>query len=209
MAAAGAIGGGVARVFAQEGARLFLAGTDAVQAGGGCAVAGSGASVSVAEVDALDAGSVNAHADSVIAEAGGIDISFNLIAHGDVQGTPMVEMDVEDYLRPVATPCARRSSPPPPQRARCVGSPAAGSFSCSAVLPNPPRGGVHLGGLQTAFHALEAMRRQLSAELGVDGVRVVTLRTERHRRGDPDQSLRERIEPGIVGATLLGPRSDA
>ena len=32
-----------------------------------------------------------------------MDISFNVISQQDVQGTPMVEMDVEDYLRPVVT----------------------------------------------------------------------------------------------------------
>src|SRR5947209_13765930 len=102
----GSIGAGVAQVFAREGARLFLAGrtlstleaaADAIRA-----VAG-GVDVDVAVVDALDAASVNAHADAVVAAAGGIDISFNVISQQDVQGTPMVEMDVEDYLRPVVT----------------------------------------------------------------------------------------------------------
>jgi 3-oxoacyl-[acyl-carrier protein] reductase len=39
----------------------------------------------------------------VAEEAGSIDISFNLIAHGDVQGTPLAEMSVEDFTRPVVT----------------------------------------------------------------------------------------------------------
>ena len=39
---------------------------------------------------------------------------------------------------------------------------------------DPPRG-YHLGGLQTAFYALEAMRRQFATEN--PGIRVVTLRT--------------------------------
>jgi hypothetical protein len=41
---------------------------------------------------------------------------------------------------------------------------------------HPPRG-YHLGSLQTIFHAIEAIRRQLASELGAQGVRVVTLRT--------------------------------
>jgi 3-oxoacyl-[acyl-carrier protein] reductase len=36
-----------------------------------------------------------------VAEAGGIDISFNLISHGDVQGVPLAEMDLQDFERPV------------------------------------------------------------------------------------------------------------
>ncbi len=106
----GAIGGGVARVFAHEGARLFLAGRTRSKLEAVVESLGSGASVEVAEVDALDAKSVNAHADAVAAEAGGIDISFNVISQQDVQGTPMVEMDVEDYVRPVITTVSGRRS---------------------------------------------------------------------------------------------------
>ena len=45
-----------------------------------------------AQVDAIDEQSVNEHVDAVAASAGGIDISFNLISVGDVQGTPLAEM---------------------------------------------------------------------------------------------------------------------
>jgi 3-oxoacyl-[acyl-carrier protein] reductase len=41
---------------------------------------------------------------------------------------------------------------------------------------DPPRQG-YLGGLQVAFCAMEAMRRQLAMELGRYGIRVVTLRS--------------------------------
>jgi 3-oxoacyl-[acyl-carrier protein] reductase len=51
-------------------------------------------------VDALDEQAVDAHAD---AEAGSLDISFNLISQGDVQGTPMAEMELGDFIRPVFT----------------------------------------------------------------------------------------------------------
>jgi 3-oxoacyl-[acyl-carrier protein] reductase len=76
---AGAIGGAVARAFAREGARVFLASrnrerlrevADEIRAAGGFA--------ETAQVDALDARAINEHADAVTAQAGGIDISFNL-----------------------------------------------------------------------------------------------------------------------------------
>ena len=38
-------------------------------------------------------------------------------------------------------------------------------------------GKFHVGGIGTTFDAVEAMRRQLAAELGQHGIRVVTLRT--------------------------------
>jgi 3-oxoacyl-[acyl-carrier protein] reductase len=98
----GAIGGAVARAFAHEGARVYLAGRTAARLD---AVAGqiraAGGRAETAVVDALDEPAVDAHADAVAAEAGRIDISFNLISHRVVQGTPMVDMPVDDYTQPV------------------------------------------------------------------------------------------------------------
>jgi 3-oxoacyl-[acyl-carrier protein] reductase len=200
----GAIGGAVARAFGREGARVFLAGrtpakldavADDIRAAGGAA--------ETAEVDALDAVSVDAHADAVAAEAGSLDISFNLITHGDVQGTPMVEMELEDYLRPVATAVsttfltARAAARHMVRRQGGVILIFGGS--------GPPLRGYSLGGLQVAFEALESMRRQLSSELGRDGVRVVTLRTGGvpETIPDPDGRMREVIAD-IEDTTMLG-----
>jgi enoyl-[acyl-carrier-protein] reductase (NADH) len=63
----------------------------------------------------------------------------------------------------------------------------------------------YLGGTQVAFEALESMRRQLSAELGKDGIRAVTLRSG----GVPDSlpadfDGRDAIIDGIVAGTMLG-----
>ena len=62
----------------------------------------AGGRAETAVVDALDEPAVDAHADAVAAEAGRIDISFNLISHRVVQGTPMVDMSVDDYTQPDA-----------------------------------------------------------------------------------------------------------
>jgi 3-oxoacyl-[acyl-carrier protein] reductase len=100
----GSIGGAVGRAFAREGARVFLAGrtltrleevAEEIRSTGGIA--------ETAQVDALDEKALDEHADAVAASAGGIDISFNLISHGDVHGTHMADMDLEDYARPVVT----------------------------------------------------------------------------------------------------------
>ena len=100
----GSIGGAVARAFAREGARVFLAGrtrtslenvAEEIRSAGGAA--------ETAVVDALDEKAVDDHADAVAVEAGRIDICFNLISHGDVQGIPLVEMAPEDFERPVLT----------------------------------------------------------------------------------------------------------
>jgi NAD(P)-dependent dehydrogenase (short-subunit alcohol dehydrogenase family) len=195
----GAIGGAAARAFAREGARVFLAGRtreklDAV---------GAETGAEVAVLDALDARAVDAHADAVAERAGGIDISFNLIQHGDVQGTPMVEMDVEDYLRPVAT-AVRTTFLTTRAAARHMIPRGSGVILIFGGEGDPPRD-YYLGGLQTAFHAMEHMRRQLSAELGRHGVRVVTLRTGGVPESIPEGfSGRAEIAKGIEESTLLG-----
>jgi 3-oxoacyl-[acyl-carrier protein] reductase len=192
----GSIGAAVARAFAREGARVHLAGRTLARLE---AVAGEIGAAGIAEVDALDARSVDAHADSI----GRIDISFNAITHGDVQGTPMHEMDVEDYLRPVAT-AVRTTFLTMRAAARSMISHGGGVILIFGGEGLPPRG-YHLGGLQTAFHALEAMRRQLSSELGAHGVRVVTLRTGGVPESIPaDFQGRDALTRSLEDATLLG-----
>jgi hypothetical protein len=39
----------------------------------------------------------------VAQKAGSIDISFNLISRGDVQGIPLVEMELANFVRPITT----------------------------------------------------------------------------------------------------------
>src|SRR5947209_2088532 len=101
---AGAIGGAVARAFAREGAKGFIAGRtvarlDAVAE----EIRSRGGMAESAQVDALDERAVDEHADGVAAKAGSIDISFNLISQGDVQGIPLAEMRLDDFMRPVIT----------------------------------------------------------------------------------------------------------
>ena len=63
----------------------------------------AGGAAETAQVDALDEHAVDAHADAVAAEAGAIDISFNLIAHPYTHGTPLAEMSVDDFMAPIDT----------------------------------------------------------------------------------------------------------
>jgi NAD(P)-dependent dehydrogenase (short-subunit alcohol dehydrogenase family) len=100
----GSIGGAVARAFAREGARVFLAGrTEAKLRQVADDIRATGGEAETAVVDALDEDAVDRHADAVAAEAGGIDISFNLIAHPHTHGVPLAEMAVDDFMAPVET----------------------------------------------------------------------------------------------------------
>jgi 3-oxoacyl-[acyl-carrier protein] reductase len=173
---AGSIGGAVARAFAREGARVFLAGrtlatldavADEIRTAGGAA--------ETAEVDALDEHAVDAHADAVIAEAGSLDISFNVITHPYTHGTPMAEMGVDDYAAPVET-AVRTTFLTTRAAARHMIRQKAGVMLAFGGSGDPIRD-YYIGGTQVAFEAVEAMRKQLSVELGPHGVRFVTLRT--------------------------------
>ena len=89
----GSVGGAVARAFASEGARVFLAGrTLATLEKVAEGIAAAGGVAETARVDALDERAVDRHADAVAEKGGGIDVSFNSISHGDVHGTPLAEM---------------------------------------------------------------------------------------------------------------------
>lgn len=200
----GSIGAGVARVFAREGAKVFLAGRTAAKLEAVAQeIRSAGGAAETAELDALDEQAVDGHAERVVAEAGSLDISFNLISHGDVQGTPMSQMRLEDYLSPVNT-AVRTTFLTWRAAARHMVRQGSGVILAFGGEGHPPRG-YHLGALQTVFHAIEAMRRQLAAELGAGGVRVVTLRT-----GGVPESLpaafegREALANSLAQATLLG-----
>jgi 3-oxoacyl-[acyl-carrier protein] reductase len=100
----GAIGGAVARAFARESARVFLAGRtlESLEEVAG-EIRASGSVAETAQVDALDEEAVDAYVDAVAERAEGIDVSFNLISYADVQGTPLAEMELEDFEHPIMT----------------------------------------------------------------------------------------------------------
>jgi 3-oxoacyl-[acyl-carrier protein] reductase len=200
----GSIGGAVARAFAREGARVFLAGRTAAKLE--CVadeIRSAGGAAETHELDALDERAIDEHAEAVVAAAGTIDISFNLISHGYVQGTPLVEMAPDDYVQPLAT-AVRTMFLTSRAAARHMIEQESGVILAFGGAADPPRGH-HLGSLQVALHAIEAMRRQLATELGPHGIRVVTLRTggipETLPSGMPG---RDAIAEGIERATLPG-----
>lgn len=198
---AGSIGGAVARAFGAEGARVFVGNRTGAKAEAVAAeIEAAGGSARGLVVDALDEASVRGFVDAVVGEAGRIDVSFCLISVGDVQGTPLVEMDWEDFMAPIEA--AVRSN----------------FITVNAAVPHMPRGGAVLffggegdpvpdysiGGFQIGMHAVEAMRRQYASELGSAGVRFVTLRTGGVPESIESQELRDQIGDALDSATLTG-----
>jgi NAD(P)-dependent dehydrogenase (short-subunit alcohol dehydrogenase family) len=176
--AGGWVGGAIARAFAGEGARVHLAGrTAATLLVVADEIAAAGGQAHVAVVDALDETAVDRHAAAVVERSGTLDISVNVISDQDVQGTPMVEMSVEDYVRPVQVAVrskfltARAAARHMIRQGSGVILTFGGRFDWTVARR------WHVGGIGTTFDAVEGMRRQLAAELGPHGIRVVTLRT--------------------------------
>jgi NAD(P)-dependent dehydrogenase (short-subunit alcohol dehydrogenase family) len=169
--AGGGVGGGVARTFAQEGARVFLAGRtrktlEAVAA----EIKSAGGKAEVAVVDALDERAVDGLVQDVVSKAGTVDVSFNLIARGDVQGRPLVEMTPDDLLRAV-TNGLRSSFLTARAASRQMIKQGSGVIlhlnSASGEGAQPG-----MGSTGPADAATESFMRYLAAELGPYGIRV-------------------------------------
>jgi len=177
--AGGAIGGAVARAFAREGARVFLAGRTVAKlekvAG---EIRSAGGETETAQVDALDEGEVEGYIGAVVEMVGGVDISFNAISIRDVQLTPIVGMSREDFMSPVVTGVTTHllTARAAARRMAERGSGVILTLSASAVRAHVP--GVYVGGFGVACAAIEALTKQLAAELGPDGIRANCLRLE-------------------------------
>ncbi|MEV0459915.1 SDR family NAD(P)-dependent oxidoreductase [Catellatospora methionotrophica] len=173
----GAIGGAVARAFAQEGATVYLAGrtrskleavAEAIRADGGAA--------EVAEVDALDEQAVGDHADLMAKAAGSIDIALNAVGIMHVQGTPLAELSLEDFLHPI-TAYTRAQFVTAKAVSRHMTRQGSGVI-LSLSTPGSKLPGPGFLGFGVTCAAIEATSRLLAGELGGSGVRVVCLRPD-------------------------------
>ncbi|MEO8609588.1 MAG: SDR family oxidoreductase [Chloroflexota bacterium] len=197
----GSIGGAIARGFAREGARVFLAGRtqsklDAVAND----IRGKGGRAETSIVDALDAKQVNAYVDSVIAAAGQIDVSVNVIGIGDVQ-QPLMDITLDDFLQPITiamrTQFITTKAAAPHMIARKTG--VILQFGGGGPQTQPG-----LGGFKIALDAMEGLRRQWSWELGEHGIRVVTIKTGGIGESIPlDAPERDHILNQLLPTTLL------
>src|SRR5215813_6160511 len=176
--AGGAIGNAVARAFAGEGAKLFLTGlhlapVEAVAS----EINSAGGSAEAAEVDALDEQAVDKHLQSVIGKAGRVDISFNAIGIPNPKNrAPLVELDLDQFSLPIATYTRSYFLTARLAAKRMVPNK---SGVIMTVTSTPSRSGTPLvGGAGPAMAAVEALTRNLSAELAPQGIRVVGLRPQ-------------------------------
>ena len=186
------LGGAVAKAFAAAGARVFLVARRRQNAERVAReIQASGGKAEVDEVDALAQQAVNEHAARVVKNAGTLDISFNLINIQDKQDTPLVDMEVEDFVRPVRIAMLTQFLTGT-AAARIMAKQKSGVILSLTATP----GGIGypgVGGFGPACCAIEAFSRNLASELGPQGVRVVNLRSA----GSPDsRPFREALEQG-------------
>ncbi|MHA4808862.1 SDR family NAD(P)-dependent oxidoreductase [Flavitalea flava] len=188
--AGGAIGGAVARVFAAEGAMVFLIGRRRASVETVAKdILSDGGYAEAAEVDALDEQAVGNHLQYVIDRAGRVDISFNAIGipNSQILGVPLVDLDAEKFSLAINTfttsyfltarLAARRMIPN-----------KSGVIMTITALPSR-KGSTSNGGYGSAQAAKEALSRDLSAELAPHGIRVVGLRPH----GMPETSMMKEL----------------
>ncbi|HEY1914230.1 MAG TPA: SDR family oxidoreductase [Streptosporangiaceae bacterium] len=199
--AAGSIGGAVARAYAREGARVFLAGRtlatlDEVAAD----IRTQGGMAETAQVDAMDKATVDAHADDVAKTAGSIDVSFNAVAVDVVQNIPLTEIPLDDFLAPITGICRTNflTATAAARHMTAQGSGVIVILSASSAKESRHQ----MGGFSLACASLEALTRSLAGEVGRQGVRVAGLRsnfTPETYPGVTDEDLQPLLKDTLLG----------
>ena len=177
--AGGSIGAAVASEFATEGAEVFLAGrtrsnVEAVAE----RIGKAGHRAHAAVIDALDDAVVNTYIDSVVKEAGEIDIVFSAVGplareYGNTKHA--TDLSIDEFMLPLTTVV----------KSQFIAARAAARHMIkqrSGVIifltGSPARG--HVEGataIGTAFGAIESLTENLAIEVSPAGVRVVCIRT--------------------------------
>jgi len=185
----GNVGSAVARAFAREGAEVHLTGrTRATLEEIANGIRDQGGVAHIATLDATDRDAVEAHAATVAEQAGGIDVCFNATSNDDIQGTPLLDMRIDDVMQPVAKAVT----------ATLIVATAASRHMQGRGVIVVMGGGREairdLGGSHVAWAALAGLCRQLAAELGPRGVRVAWLLSP----GSPDPGEHDPEADGLL-----------
>ena len=186
--AGGAIGSEVARTFAREGATVFLSGRNGepVQAVTR-EIVDAGGQAEAAQVDAFDEDAVERYVASIDQATGRIDVLINAVGFRAVQGVPLTELGLQDFLDPILL-WSKTQFLTARTAARHMAKRRSGVIL--TLSASPARLALaSTGGFGVACAAVEGLTRTLAAELGPQGIRVVCIRP--HRIGD-----------------TLGPKSD-
>lgn len=180
----GSLGGAIAKALAGAGARVFLTGRNlsSVQKVADEILA-TGGNAEVGQVDALDEKAIKSHIETMMQKAGTVDISFNAIGLEVVQNMPLIDIAVEDFVRPV-TIAMKSHFLTATVAAGVMMKQGSGVVLTLTATP----GGIGYpmtGGFAPACAAMESFSRNLASELGIYGIRVVNIRSG----GSPDSNV--------------------
>ncbi len=177
--AAGSLGAAVAKEFAAEGARVFLAGrTKSSLEAVAKEISANGSVAQTAVVDALDDAAVNQYVQGVAEQARKIDIVVDLtgpLAKEYGNGKVAVDLPVEEFMAPLATIVKSRFI-----TARAAAHLMIQQKSGVIILVTGSPARPHVPGataIGAAFGAIENLAGNLAFEVSPFGVRVVCLRT--------------------------------
>ena len=179
--ASGAVGGAVAKAFAREGARVFLAargrpGLEAVAE----EIRAKGGLAEVAPVDATDVEAVEAHLEAIAAKAGPVKVMFNGSGWADTQGDLLTEIGWEKFFT-VMEVAMKNWLFTGTAVARHMADNGGGAIV--GITANAAREAyAYVGGFGITCAAVEHYLRQLAVENGPQGVRVCWVRSP----GSPD-----------------------
>jgi NAD(P)-dependent dehydrogenase (short-subunit alcohol dehydrogenase family) len=182
--AGGSLGSAVSKALAEAGAKVFLTGRtlnslekvadEIIRAGG---------DADIYQVNALNETEISAHIKKVVSEAGSVDISFCAIDFQVVQNMNLIDISVEDFVRPV-TIAMQSQFLTSTLAARQMIKQRSGIILSLTATP----GGIgypFTGGFAPTCAAMESFSRNLASEVGIHGVRVVNIRSA----GSPDSRI--------------------
>lgn len=175
--AGGQIGAQVSRVFAREGAKLYLSGPRAQSIDQlACELRDSGASVDVQPVDATDDVAVTRYVEGVALAAGRIDVVFNAMGvRGDEVVAPSTEVTKDRFMTYLS-----QVVPSQFLTARAAARHMLAQKSGTVVFlgATPARGvAPFIAGASAAHAAIEGLALSLASEWSTMGVRVVCFRS--------------------------------
>jgi 3-oxoacyl-[acyl-carrier protein] reductase len=182
--AGGSLGGAVAKALAAAGARVFLTGRgmasiEKVKAG----ILAAGGQAETAIVDGFDKKAIEAHLESMVKNAGTVDISFNAVDIPVKQNLPLIELSMEEVVDPVTHTMQTRFLTAT-AAARVMMRQGSGVILSLTATP----GGISYpltAGFAPACCAVECFSQNLAAEVGIYGIRVVNIRSG----GSPDSRV--------------------
>jgi NAD(P)-dependent dehydrogenase (short-subunit alcohol dehydrogenase family) len=202
----GSLGSTIAKAMAKEGAKVFLAGRHLTSVQElADEIVGAGGRAEAACIDATNESEVKAFVDSITRSGAMLDLSFCAINYQVVQNLPLIQLSVEDFVRPVSI-AMRSQFLTSTAAAKIMMKQRSGVILSLTATP----GGIgypFTAGFAPACSAIESFSRNLASELGTYGVRVVNIRSG----GSPDSRVfKQAIEhnPTEMEVILRGMEND-